>query len=61
MTGMILIDLEKAFDKIDRDTLLKKLRTICFLNHNIDWFKSYLSNRFLKFRKPLFRSFKYYM
>ena len=61
MTGIILIDLHKAFDKIDRDTLLKKLRAICFLNRHIDWFKSYLSNRFFKFRKPLFRSFKYYM
>ena len=46
-TGVILIDLYKAFDTIDRDTLLKKLRAICFLNLNIDWFKSYLSNRLL--------------
>ena len=44
MTDMIPIDLHNAFGTIDRDTLLKKLRAICFLNHNIDWFKSYLSN-----------------
>ena len=48
MTGMILIDLRKAFDTIDRDTLLKKLGAICFLNYNIDWFKSYLSNQFFR-------------
>ena len=44
MTGMILIDLQKAFDVIDHDILLKKLTTIGFSNHTIDWFKSYLSN-----------------
>ena len=45
MTGMILIDLQKAFDTIDHDILLQKLNTIGFSNHTIGWFKSYLSNR----------------
>ena len=44
MTGMILIDLQKTFDTIDHDILLKKLSAIGFSNH-ICWFKSYLSNR----------------
>ena len=44
MTGMILIDLQKTFDTIDHDILLKKLSVIGFSNH-ICWFKSYLSNR----------------
>ena len=48
MSGMILIDLQKAFDTIDHNILLKKLRTICFSNHTIDWFKSYLSNRLFR-------------
>ena len=47
MTGMILVDLQKAFDTIDYDILLvdiHKLSAIGFSNHTIGWFKSYLSN-----------------
>ena len=44
MTGMILVDLQKAFDTIDHDILLKKVSAIGFSNHTIGWFKSYLSN-----------------
>ena len=45
MTGMILIDLKKAFDTIDHDLLLQKLYAIGFSKHTANWFKSYLSNR----------------
>ena len=45
MTGMILIDLQKAFDAIDHDVLLQKLYAIGFSKHTVNWFKSYLSNR----------------
>ena len=48
MTGMILIDLQKAFDTTDHDILLKKLTAIGFSNHTIGWFKSYLSNRLFR-------------
>ena len=48
MTGMILIDLQKAFNTIDHDILLQKLNAIGFSNHTIDWFKSYLSNRLFR-------------
>ena len=48
MTGMILIDLQKAFDTIDHDILLQKLNAIGFSNHTIGWFKSYLSNRLFR-------------
>ena len=41
MTGMILIDLQRAFDMTDHDILLKKLSAICFSDHTIGWFKSY--------------------
>ena len=48
MTGMRLVDLQKAFDTIDHDILLKKLSAIGFSNHTIGWFKSYLSNRLFR-------------
>ena len=45
VTGMTLIDLQKAFDKINHDILLKKLSIIGFSDHTVKWFQSYLSNR----------------
>ena len=45
LTGMILIDLQKAFDTIDHDILLNKLKYIGFSSETIKWFKSYLTNR----------------
>ena len=44
-TGMILIDLQKAFDTLDHDVLIKEMECVCFKNPVIKWFKSYLSNR----------------
>ena len=48
MTGMILVDLQKAFDTIDHDIPLKKLSAIGFSNYTICWFKSYLSNQLFR-------------
>ena len=45
VTGMILIDLQKAFDTINHDMLLKKLSIIGFSDPTVKWFQSYLSNR----------------
>ena len=45
VTGMILIDLQKAFDTINHDILLKKLSIIGFSDHTVKWFQSDLSNR----------------
>ena len=45
MTGMILIDLQKAFDTIDHDVLLQELYAIGFSKHTVNWFQSYISNR----------------
>ena len=42
-TGMILIDLQQAFDTIDHEILLQKLKAIKFSESTIKWFKSYLS------------------
>ena len=44
-TGMILIDLQKAFDTLDHDILLGKMECLGFKKPVIKWFKSYLSNR----------------
>ena len=48
MNGMILIDLQKAFDTTDHDILMKKMSAIGFSNHTIGWFKSYISNRLFR-------------
>ena len=45
LTGMILIDLQKAFDTIDHEILLQKREAIKFSESTIKWFKSYLSER----------------
>ena len=55
LTGMILINLQKAFDTINHDILLKKLSIIGFSDHTVKWFQSYLSNR--KFTVNLENSF----
>ena len=44
LTGMILIDLQKAFDTINHDILLRKMAFLGFANHSIMWFQSYLSD-----------------
>ena len=47
-TGMILIDLQKAFDTINHEILLEKMIYIGFSEQVINWFRSYLSNRTFK-------------
>ena len=42
---MILIDLQKAFDKIDHDILLQKLYTTGLSKYLVNWFRSYLIKR----------------
>ena len=39
---MILIDLQKAFDTIDHQILLKKMKYLGFSKNTLAWFKSYL-------------------
>ncbi len=48
LTGMILIDLQKAFDTIDHEILLQKMKYIGFSVATIKWFESYLTNRIFK-------------
>ena len=42
-TGMLLLDIQKAFDTVDHEILCRKLDAIGVLS--IDWLKSYLTNR----------------
>ena len=45
LTGMILINLQKAFDTPDHKILLHKLKAIRFSKGTLQWFRSYLSER----------------
>ena len=46
--GMILIDLQKAFDTINHKILINKMEFLGFSKNAILWFKSYLSYRKFK-------------
>ena len=44
-TGMILVDLQKAFDFLDHGVVFEKVKYFGFQTSVINWFESYLSNR----------------
>ena len=44
-TGMVLLDLQKAFDTVDHRILLMQLETIGLNADGLRWFYSYLSGR----------------
>ncbi len=43
--GSLFIDLSKAFDKVDHEILLHRLKSVGLTSHVIHWFKNYLSGR----------------
>ena len=45
LTGMILIDFQKAIDTINHEVLLQKRKAIRFPEQSIQWFRSYLCDR----------------
>ena len=44
-TGMVMIDLQKAFDTVNHAIMSDKLGAIGCDNGSVNWFNSYLSNR----------------
>ena len=40
ITGMVLTDLQKAFDTTDHDVILQKLYAIGFSKYTVNWFQS---------------------
>ena len=44
--GILFLDIKKAFDSVDHDILLKKLKHYGIKGTVYNWFKSYLSKRF---------------
>lgn len=44
-TGMVLLDLQKAFDTVNHEILLNKLKALGMSEESVIWFKSYLSGR----------------
>ena len=45
LTGMVFIDFKKAFDLVNHNILLEKLKIYQFDKHTLNWFTSYLSDR----------------
>ena len=45
VTGLIFVDISKAFDSINHKILLAKLSNIALSSQSIKWFKSYLADR----------------
>ena len=45
ITGAVFFDLRKAFDVVDHEILLKKLKSHKFDNRTMEWMASYLTNR----------------
>ena len=43
--GLVLIDLQKAFDTVDHVILIKKLRAVGARDIVLSWFTSYLAER----------------
>ena len=45
LTGVLFLDLKKAFDTVDHKILSNKLQMYGIGVGELDWFKDYLSNR----------------
>ena len=45
LTGMVLVGIQKAFDILNQDILIKKMSILGFTDEILKWYTSYLSNR----------------
>ena len=45
LNGIILIDLQKAFDTVNHEILFQKRKVIRFSEQSIRWFRSYFCDR----------------
>ncbi len=45
LTGLVLLDLHKAFDMVNHETLLQKLSLYRLSDMSLQWFRSYLTDR----------------
>ena len=45
LTGAVFLDLSKAFDTVNHNLLLHKLRSVGLSEVSVNWFQSYLANR----------------
>ena len=45
LTGVTFLDFRKAFDLVDHEILVHKLKCYNFDSQALEWFKSYLQNR----------------
>ena len=45
LTGAVFLDLSKAFDTVDHNLLLHKLKSVGLSDDTVNWFQSYLANR----------------
>ena len=45
LTGAVFIELRKAFDSVDHDIIVSKLKAAGISGTELHWFKDYLSNR----------------
>ena len=46
LTAVVLLDMSKAFDSMDHEILLLKLQDVGLSPATVNWFSSYLSERF---------------
>ena len=44
-TGMVTLDLQKAFDTVNHTILLATMKALCMTTEAVDWFQSYLTDR----------------
>ena len=45
LTGVVFIDLHKAFDSVDHEILISKLESYGLKDIELDWFRNYLTDR----------------